>query len=85
MVNASPENIPYGLLALKKLWIDRLNLQVECFTHSTIPKLSEEAINFQNQITSFEPKRENLPRIMVTLIWKNGMAKSRSITTKTNV
>lgn len=72
MVNASPENIPYGLLALKKLWMNRLNLQVECFIHSTIPQLTEEALNFQNEITSFEPKLENLPRIKVTLIWKNG-------------
>lgn len=71
VVNASPENIPYGLLALKKLWINRLNLQVECFTHSTVPKLSEEALNFQYQITSFEPTLDALPRIKVTLIWKN--------------
>lgn len=71
VVNASPGNIPYGLLALKKLWIDRLNLQVECFTHSTISQLTEEALNFQNAITSDEPKLENLPRIKVTLIWKN--------------
>lgn len=83
VVNASPENIPYGLLALKKLWIDRLNLQVECFTHSTIPKLSDEAINFQNQITSFEPKLENLPRIMVTLIWKNVGTYTEMITSPT--
>lgn len=83
VVNASPENIPYGLLALKKLWIDRLNLQVECFTHSTIPKLSEEAISFQNQISSFEPKLENLPRIMVTLIWKNVGTYTEMITSPT--
>lgn len=83
VVNASPENIPYGLLALKKLWIDRLNLQVECFTHSTIPKLNEEAVHFQNQITSFEPKLENLPRILVTLIWKNVGTYTEMITSPT--
>lgn len=83
VVNASPENIPYGLLALQKLWIDRLNLQVECFTHSTVPQLSEEALAFQNQITSFEPKRENLPRIKVTLIWKNVGTYTEMITSPT--
>ncbi|XP_062549941.1 probable aminoacyl tRNA synthase complex-interacting multifunctional protein 2 isoform X2 [Armigeres subalbatus] len=83
VVNASPENIPYGLLALKKLWIDRLNLQVDCFTHSTVPKLSEEALNFQTQITGFDPKLDNLPRIKVTLIWKNVGTYTEMITSPT--
>lgn len=83
VVNASPENIPYGLLALKKLWINRLNLQVECFTHSTIPQLTEEALNFQNAITSVEPQLENLPRIKVTLIWKNVGTYTEMITSPT--
>ncbi|XP_038121368.1 probable aminoacyl tRNA synthase complex-interacting multifunctional protein 2 isoform X2 [Culex quinquefasciatus] len=83
VVNACPTNIPYGLLALKKLWINRLNLQVECFTHSTVPKLSEEALNFQKVITSLEPKIENLPRLKVTLIWKNVGTYTEMITSPT--
>lgn len=83
VVNACPENIPYGLLALKKLWINRLNLQVECFTHSTVPKLSEEALHFQKVITSLEPKVETLPRIKVTLIWKNVGTYTEMITSPT--
>lgn len=83
VVNACPEHIPYGLLALKKLWINRLNLQVECFTHSTIPKLSEEALQFQKVITDLEPKVENLPRIKVTLIWKNVGTYTEMITSPT--
>lgn len=83
VVNASPENIPYGLLALKKLWIDRLNLQVECYTHSTIPQLTEEALAFQNAITSVDQKLENLPRIKVTLIWKNVGTYTEMITSPT--
>lgn len=83
VVNACPENIPYGLLALKKLWINRLNLQVECFTHSTVPMLSEEALHFQKVITSLEPKVENLPRIKVTLIWKNVGTYTEMITSPT--
>ena len=73
VVNASPEYVPYSLLALKNLWKDRLNLQVECFTHSTVPKLSEEALAFQNAVTASGTAAANLPRIKVTLIWKNGM------------
>lgn len=83
VVNACPENIPYGLLALKKLWINRLNLHVECFTHSTVPKLSEEALHFQKVITSLEPKVETLPRIKVTLIWKNVGTYTEMITSPT--
>lgn len=83
VVNACPENIPYGLLALKKLWINRLNLQVECFTHSTVPKLSDEALHFQKVITSLEPKVETLPRIKVTLIWKNVGTYTEMITSPT--
>uniref|UniRef100_A0A1Q3F070 Putative multisynthetase complex auxiliary protein p38 n=1 Tax=Culex tarsalis TaxID=7177 RepID=A0A1Q3F070_CULTA len=83
VVNACPTNIPYGLLALKKLWINRLNLQVECFTHSTVPKLSEEALLFQKVITSLEPKIENLPRLKVTLIWKNVGTYTEMITSPT--
>lgn len=83
VVNACPENIPYGLLALKKLWINRLNLQVECFTHSTVPKLSEEALHFQKVITGLEPKIETLPRIKVTLIWKNVGTYTEMITSPT--
>lgn len=83
VVNACPTNIPYGLLALKKLWINRLNLQVECFTHSTVPKLSEEALVFQKVITSLEPKIENLPRLKVTLIWKNVGTYTEMITSPT--
>ncbi|XP_058462966.1 probable aminoacyl tRNA synthase complex-interacting multifunctional protein 2 isoform X2 [Malaya genurostris] len=83
VVNASPENIPYGLLALKTVWVNRLNLYVECFTHSTIPKLSEDALNFQNAITKFESTAENLPRIKVTLIWKNVGTYTEMITSPT--
>ncbi|XP_055631962.1 probable aminoacyl tRNA synthase complex-interacting multifunctional protein 2 isoform X2 [Toxorhynchites rutilus septentrionalis] len=83
VVNASPENIPFGLLALKKLWIDRLNLNVECFIHSTIPKLSEAALNFQKIITNLRPKIENLPTIKVTLIWKNVGTYTEMITSPT--
>ncbi|XP_053687562.1 probable aminoacyl tRNA synthase complex-interacting multifunctional protein 2 isoform X1 [Sabethes cyaneus] len=83
VVNASPENIPYGLLALQKLWFSRLNLTVECFTHSTISKLSEEAINFQSIITSHKPSDEKLPCIKVTLIWKNVGTYTEMITSPT--
>uniref|UniRef100_A0A182Q9I0 AIMP2 thioredoxin-like domain-containing protein n=1 Tax=Anopheles farauti TaxID=69004 RepID=A0A182Q9I0_9DIPT len=84
VVNASPEFVPYSLLALKNLWKDRLNLHVECFTHSTVPKLSEEALNFQNVITQSGTTATNLPQIKVTLIWKNVGAYTEMITSPTS-
>lgn len=86
VVNASPEYVPYSLLALKNLWKDRLNLHVECFTHSTVPKLSEEALNFQTAITNSTGTvvASNLPQIKVTLIWKNVGAYTEMITSPTS-
>ncbi|XP_049290866.1 probable aminoacyl tRNA synthase complex-interacting multifunctional protein 2 isoform X1 [Anopheles funestus] len=84
VVNASPEYVPYSLLALKNLWKDRLNLHVECFTHSTVPKLSDEALNFQNSITNNASTGSNLPQIKVTLIWKNVGAYTEMITSPTS-
>uniref|UniRef100_A0A182JV20 AIMP2 thioredoxin-like domain-containing protein n=1 Tax=Anopheles christyi TaxID=43041 RepID=A0A182JV20_9DIPT len=84
VVNASPEYVPYSLLALKNLWKDRLNLQVECFTHSTVPKLSDEALSFQNAITTNGTTAANLPQIKVTLIWKNVGAYTEMITSPTS-
>ncbi|XP_050075068.1 probable aminoacyl tRNA synthase complex-interacting multifunctional protein 2 [Anopheles maculipalpis] len=86
VVNASPEYVPYSLLALKNLWKDRLNLHVECFTHSTVPKLSEEALNFQTAITNstVTAAASNLPQIKVTLIWKNVGAYTEMITSPTS-
>uniref|UniRef100_A0A182MCG9 AIMP2 thioredoxin-like domain-containing protein n=1 Tax=Anopheles culicifacies TaxID=139723 RepID=A0A182MCG9_9DIPT len=85
VVNASPEYVPYSLLALKNLWKNRLDLQVECFTHSTVPKLSDEAVNFQNAITnSGVSTAPNLPQIKVTLIWKNVGAYTEMITSPTS-
>ncbi|XP_058119674.1 probable aminoacyl tRNA synthase complex-interacting multifunctional protein 2 [Anopheles ziemanni] len=84
VVNASPSYVPYSLLALKNLWKDRLNLQVECFTHSTVPKLTEEALNFQNAILSTSTTANKLPQIKVTLIWKNVGTYTEMITSPTS-
>ncbi|XP_035785173.1 probable aminoacyl tRNA synthase complex-interacting multifunctional protein 2 isoform X2 [Anopheles albimanus] len=85
VINASPEHVPYSLLALKNLWKDRLNLQVECFTHSTVPKLSDEAVNFQTAISSTnDPIASKLPIIKVTLIWKNVGTYTEMITSPTS-
>uniref|UniRef100_A0A182WLT8 AIMP2 thioredoxin-like domain-containing protein n=1 Tax=Anopheles minimus TaxID=112268 RepID=A0A182WLT8_9DIPT len=84
VVNASPDYVPYSLLALKNLWKNRLNLHVECFTHSTVPKLSDEALNFQNAITNSGSTASNLPQIKVTLIWKNVGAYTEMITSPTS-
>ena len=72
VVNSSPSNVPYSILALKKLWIDRLHLEVEFYTHSTVSALSVEAIEFQNQVVAVKPSDDKLPKLKITFIWKNG-------------
>ncbi|XP_053672833.1 probable aminoacyl tRNA synthase complex-interacting multifunctional protein 2 isoform X2 [Anopheles nili] len=84
VVNASPDYVPYSLLALKNLWKDRLNLHVECFIHSTVAKLSDEAIKFQNAITVNGTAAGNLPKINLTLIWKNVGTYTEMITSPTS-
>uniref|UniRef100_A0A1B6DMX2 AIMP2 thioredoxin-like domain-containing protein n=1 Tax=Clastoptera arizonana TaxID=38151 RepID=A0A1B6DMX2_9HEMI len=69
VVNASPTCPPYSLLAIKKLWCDVLDVQISCYVHSTVataptPHLS----HFQSKSESKEP---NLPKLNVSLIWKN--------------
>jgi aminoacyl tRNA synthase complex-interacting multifunctional protein 2 len=70
VINASPDAIPYSLLTLKNLWKDRLNIEIQCYTHSTVASLSEEAKNFQNLVQNNQTTK--LPKLKVVLIWKTG-------------
>jgi hypothetical protein len=72
VLNCSPTNVPYSILALKKLWIDRLHLEVEFYTHSTVAELSAEAVDFQKQVLAVKPTDDKLPKLKITFIWKNG-------------
>jgi aminoacyl tRNA synthase complex-interacting multifunctional protein 2 len=69
VVNANPRHIPYSILALKNLWKDRLNINVEFFTHSSVPELTNDVQNFINRIKSMTSRSE-LPSFKITIIWK---------------
>jgi len=69
VVNVNPQNVPYCILALKNLWKDRLNINVEFFTHSTVAQLDDEVKNFMNQIKSIE-NHIGSPSLKITIIWK---------------
>lgn len=70
VINAHPKFIPYALLAIKNIWKDTFNIDVKCYSHSTIVSLDQEAIEFQKQITANNSSVKS-PGIKVTLIWKN--------------
>lgn len=76
VINANPSNVPYGLLALKRIFKDRLNLDIKCRTHSTVSTVSAEAVKFA-EIIAFEScsNDPNLPKLKIDLIWKNGTKK----------
>lgn len=71
VINVHPQQIPYGLLALKSQWSGRLNLEVDVFTHSTIndAQVSQAAKAFAKKIST--NTQSNLPSLKVTLIWND--------------
>lgn len=75
VINASPDCIPYGLLALKNAWDGIFYIDVTVYSHSSVANLNEEAKEFQNKIiqNSNNQKNNNCPRINIVLIWKNSM------------
>lgn len=62
--------MPYCLLAFQNLWQDRLNLIVNCHTHSSVVTLPENNVFFARQLQK-NPINSSLPSLKVTLIWKN--------------
>lgn len=70
VLNVNPKNIPYSLIALQTIWQNRLNLQVNCHTHSSIPNLPEPNQYFSRQLNK-RTSNPNLPTLNVTLIWKD--------------
>jgi aminoacyl tRNA synthase complex-interacting multifunctional protein 2 len=70
VINANPDNIPYGILALKNLWKDRLQIVADTYVHSTIANFPENAVKFSEMLS----KRDNaskLPALKTTIIWKD--------------
>uniref|UniRef100_A0A336M8S6 CSON006825 protein n=1 Tax=Culicoides sonorensis TaxID=179676 RepID=A0A336M8S6_CULSO len=73
VVNANPKYIPYCLLALKKLWHDRLTLIIKFHTHSSVKQLGEDVKNFMNKVMSLE-SRMDIPTLQITLIWHSDVS-----------
>lgn len=70
VVNGHPNFIPYALLALKNAWRDSFNIDVRTFTHSTMADIGPAAREFEANLAKV-PVNAALPKINVTLIWKN--------------
>lgn len=69
VINANPKNIPYSLIALQNIWQNRLNLTINCYTHSTIGSLPEPNQFFANQLKK-NSTIASLPTLNISLIWK---------------
>ncbi|XP_054275079.1 aminoacyl tRNA synthase complex-interacting multifunctional protein 2 isoform X2 [Macrosteles quadrilineatus] len=65
VINASPDNPPYSLLAVNRLWPEALRLQVVCHTHSSLVSLSPHLSCFSSLF--FTPG----PNVKARLIWSN--------------
>lgn len=72
VIHVNPMNIPYSLLGLKKLWTHRLNLVIECYTHSSITELPQQTQAFVAQLNANKSpvKSSDVPSLNVALIWK---------------
>lgn len=69
VIHVNPKNIPYSLAALQQLWTNRLNLVIECYTHSSIKELPAQNREFANRLNLFQ-SNVNVPTLNVSLIWK---------------
>ncbi|XP_064545296.1 probable aminoacyl tRNA synthase complex-interacting multifunctional protein 2 isoform X1 [Drosophila montana] len=70
VVNGHPNFIPYALLALKNAWRDLYTIDVKTFTHSTMADIGPAAREFEANLAKVSVNSA-LPKINVTLIWKN--------------
>ncbi|XP_031640616.1 probable aminoacyl tRNA synthase complex-interacting multifunctional protein 2 isoform X2 [Contarinia nasturtii] len=70
VVHVNPANVPYSLLGLQTLWTNRLNLVIECYTHSSIAELPVENQAFVKRVGSFKANA-TAPTLNLSLIWKD--------------
>jgi len=69
VINANPNNVPFSLVVLKKLWTNRISLNFQFYTHSTVSNLPQPAVNFQNTCAAHQPT--STTNLNISLIWKN--------------
>lgn len=72
VINVHPSKAPFSIIAFKNLWKDRLNLQAEIFTHSSVKEadFTKIAKDFVEKVTK-PIEQNNLPTLKVTIIWKD--------------
>lgn len=70
VIHVNPANVPFSLLALQTLWTDRLNLVIECYTHSTVKELPTQNQAFVKRLAAFKTN-PNVPTLNLSLIWKD--------------
>lgn len=63
--------LPYFLLAVQKLYQNIINLEIKCYKHSTVPKLSEEVAKLQEKLQNGNIENSELPKIQLALFWHN--------------
>lgn len=69
VIHVNPTNIPFSLLGLQSLWANRLNLTIECYTHSSIVSLPVQNREFAKRASSLNVNAK-VPTLNVTIIWK---------------
>lgn len=69
VVNADPQKPPYSLLLINKLWPESLNLNIRCYTHSSVKERPTDLDYFEN----IQVEDSDAVELKVTLVWKNGM------------
>lgn len=73
VINAHPSNIPYSIFALKTSWKSFVNIEVACFTHSSVKEsdFTPATREFSVKVTSPAAAKNSLPTLKLTIIWKN--------------
>lgn len=70
VIHVNPVNIPFSFLGLQTLWTNRLNLVIECYTHSSVKELPAKNQAFVKRATEFKPN-STVPTLNISLIWKD--------------
>lgn len=73
VINVHPKNIPYSILAFRNSFKDRLYLDVDVFTHSSISDsdFNELTKDFTEKIKKPLENTAKLPTLKITIIWKD--------------
>lgn len=81
VINADPNNPPYCLLGLTKIWKD-LPVHVSVHVHSSIVTLPEQVKTFEmlQKLNS-----QSKSRVNVTLVWKDGKIGNYSFQNKRHI